>query len=112
MTDADAVVVVLSTDLMDRSKFPAGTRFVRRADDLPADAAVVAVDLSRPDAVGGVRRLRTEGSSARIVGYGSHVDRDLLGEARTAGCDRVLARSAFFTDVAAALALEPDDPAG
>ena len=95
--------VVLSTDLMDRSRFPEGTRFVRRADDLPADAAVVVVDLGRPDAVEGVRRLRTEGSTARILAYGSHVDADALREARAAGCDRVLARSAFFADVPAAL---------
>ena len=96
--------VVLCTDLLDRSRFPAGTTFVRRAEDLPTDAEVVVVDLARPDAVEGVRRLRTGGSTARILGYGSHVDHDLLREARTAGCDRVLARSAFFADVGAALA--------
>ena len=100
MTDS---TIVLSTDLVDRSRFPEGTTFVRRADDLPADAAVVVVDLARPDAVEGVRRLRTDGSTARIIGYGSHVDHDLLREARAAGCDRVLARSAFFADVTAAL---------
>ena len=96
---------VLSTDLMDRSKFPAGTRFVRRADDLvaSADAGVIAVDLARPDALDGVRRLRAAGSTARIVAYGSHVDRDRLAEARDAGCDEVLARSEFFADVAAVL---------
>jgi DNA-binding NarL/FixJ family response regulator len=99
---------VLSTDLMDRSKFPAGTRFVRRADDLTseamADADVIAVDLARPDAVDGVRRLRAAGSTARIVAYGSHVDRERLAEARDAGCDEVLPRSEFFGDVAAVLA--------
>jgi DNA-binding NarL/FixJ family response regulator len=95
--------VVLSTDLMDRSRFPAGTTFVRRADDLPADADVVVVDLARPDAVEGVRRLRTEGSTAHVVAYGSHVDHDVLRAARAAGCDRVLARSAFFADVPTAL---------
>ena len=95
--------VVLSTDLLDRSRFPEGTTFVRRADDLPVDAGVVVVDLGRPDAVEGVRRLRSGGSTARIVAYGSHVDHDVLREARAAGCDRVLARSAFFADVDAAL---------
>ena len=97
-------IVVLCTDLLDRSRFPAGTTFVRRAEDLPTDAEVVVVDLARPDAVEGVRQLRTSGSTARILGYGSHVDHDLLREARAAGCDRVLARSAFFADVGAALA--------
>jgi DNA-binding NarL/FixJ family response regulator len=98
------VAVVLSTDLMDRSKFPEGTTFVRRADDLPVDADVVVVDLSRPDAHEGVRRLRTEGSEARIVAYGRHDDTDGLREARAVGCDAVLVRSAFFADVARAIA--------
>jgi hypothetical protein len=31
------------------------------------------------------------------VGFGSHVDRELLEAARAAGCDQVLARSAFFS---------------
>lgn len=96
-------VVALSTDLLDRSRFPAGVRFVRRGDDLPVDADVVAVDLARPDAVDAVRRLRAAGSTARIVAYGSHVDRDRLAAARDVGCDEVLARSEFFADVAAVL---------
>ena len=96
-------VAALSTDLMDRSKFPAGTAFARRAEAVDDTADVVAVDLSRPDALDAVRRLRTEGSRARIVAYGSHVERELLAQARDAGCDAVLARSAFFADVAAAL---------
>lgn len=95
---------VLSIDLMDRSKFPAGVTFVRRADDLAVDATVVAVDLARPDALDGVRRLRAAGSTARIVAYGSHVDRDRLAEARDAGCDEVLARSELFADIEAVLA--------
>ena len=96
-------VVVLSTDLMDRSRFPEGTTFVRTADALPTDADVVVVDLSRPDAHEGVRRLRTAGSEARIVGYGRHDDTEGLREAQVVGCDRVLVRSAFFTDVARAI---------
>ena len=86
-------------DLLDRSKFPAGTRFVRRGDQLDPAAEVVVVDLSRPDALDAVRALRETGSSARIVAYGSHVDRERLADAKAAGCDRVLARSAFFTDI-------------
>lgn len=97
------MIVALSVDLMDRSKFPVGTTFVRKAEALPLDATVVAVDLARPDALDGVRRLRSEGSAARIVAYGSHVDGDRLADARDAGCDEVLARSEFFTDVAAVL---------
>ena len=90
-------------DLMDRSKFPAETTFVRRGDQLDAEADVIVVDLSRPDALEAVAALRAGSSAARIVAYGSHVERDLLASAQAAGCDSVLARSAFFGDVAAAL---------
>ena len=94
--------VALVTDLLDRSKFPDGTRFVRRLDGVDAD--VVAVDLSVAGAVDAIAALRAAGSTARIVAYGRHTSGDVLREARTAGADRVLARSAFFADVAGALA--------
>ena len=53
---------LLSTDLMDRSKFPADTVVVGFADQLDGAADVVVVDVMRPDAIEGVRRLRAEGS--------------------------------------------------
>jgi hypothetical protein len=34
--------------------------------------------------------------AAPTVGFGSHVDRELLAAAHASGCDQVLARSAFF----------------
>lgn len=98
-------VCVLSVDLLDRSKFPPGTSFVRSADALDAGADVVAVDLSRPDALDGVRRLRADRSAARIIAYGRHTEVDVLAAARDAGCDEVLARSELFADVAGALGL-------
>jgi DNA-binding NarL/FixJ family response regulator len=94
-------VVAMVTDLLDRSKFPDGTRFVRRLGDVDAD--VVVVDLSVPGAVDGIAVLRAAGSTVRVVAYGRHTATELLAEARRAGADRVLARSAFFADVAAAL---------
>ena len=96
-------VTALVTDLLDRSKFPDGVRFVRRLHD-DVDAELVVVDLSVPGAVDAVRALRERGSTARVVAYGRHTETDVLADARRAGCDRVLARSAFFADVAAALA--------
>lgn len=101
---SDRVVVALVTDLMDRSRFPPGVRFVRRLDAASAgDADVVVVDLGAPGALDAVRAVRAAGSAARVVAYGSHTERETLAEARAAGCDRVLARSAFFADVAAQL---------
>lgn len=95
-------VVALVTDLLDRSRFPDGVRFVRRLDGAP-DAGVVVVDLAVPGALDAVRALRASGSTARVVAYGRHTDRDVLADAKAAGCDRVLARSAFFADPAAHL---------
>lgn len=117
-----ARVVACVPDLMDRSKVEAAARaagvtlaLVGRPAALVAgvDAAaearlvpaqaphpdraaidLVIVDLSRPGALDAIRRLA---GSTRIVGFGSHVERDLLGEAREAGCDQVMARSAFFS---------------
>jgi DNA-binding NarL/FixJ family response regulator len=99
-----STVCAYVVDLVDRSKFPDGTAFVRQAGKLDGAADVVVVDLSRPDAVEGVRALRAAGSTVRVVAYGRHTERELLAEARAAGCDQVLARSAFFADVPAALA--------
>lgn len=97
------MIVGLVTDLLDRSRFPAGVRFVRSLDAGAGEADVVVVDLGVAGALDAVRALRSAGSTARIVAYGSHVERELLAEARAAGCDRVLARSVFFADVAAHL---------
>lgn len=87
-------------DLMDRSKVAAAAAavgadvaFVARPADLAAAGAdVVVVDLSRP----GVLEALASLAGVRTVGFGSHVDRALLDAARAAGCDEVLARSAFF----------------
>jgi hypothetical protein len=42
--------------------------------------------------------------AARTIGFGRHDDRERLAAATAAGCDRVLARSAFFAQVAQLLA--------
>ena len=89
-------------DLMDRSKVAAaapGATFVTRADDLAGmDADLVVLDLTRPGAVDVLPRLQ-----ARTVGFCRHTMRDVIAAAEQAGCDRVLARSEFFADVAGAL---------
>ena len=82
-------------DLMDRSKVAAVAEvtFVSSPEALattPAD--LVVVDLSRP----GVLEALGQGIGVRTVGFGSHVDLELLAAARAAGCDEVLPRSKFF----------------
>lgn len=96
-------------DLMDRSRLAriggddVTVDLVTGAAGLDGGADVVVVDLGRPGVLDAVVALRAGGSAARIVGFGSHVERDVLAAATAAGCDRVLARSAFFADVGAAV---------
>ena len=91
-------VVAYVPDLMDRSRISAATgeavEFVATPEvlrELGALADLVIVDLGRPGVLEVLPHV-----TAPTVGFGSHVDRDLLAAARAAGCERVLARSAFF----------------
>jgi hypothetical protein len=91
-------------DLMDRSKVSATgpVTFVSRPGDLPAaaeGATLVVVDLSRPGVLEVLPAI-----AAPTIGFGRHDDRERLAAASAAGCDRVLARSAFFTQVSQLLA--------
>jgi hypothetical protein len=65
------------------------------------DADVVVVDLTRyGDAIGA---LRSVAPAELLVAYGPHVDEAGADAARAAGADRVLPRSRFFRDLAAAI---------
>ena len=96
-------VIAFVPDLMDRSKVQAAVpslTLVRTPADLLAAAGpgvTAVVDLSRPGAVEVLGPLVAAG--ARVIGFGSHVDKELLASARQAGCE-VLARSAFFSRLA------------
>ena len=86
-------------DLMDRSKVAAAgadvTFVATPAALVGVDADVVVVDLGRPGVLEVLGRLQLP-----VIGFASHVDRDLMAAARAAGCGQVLARSAFFSRVA------------
>ena len=88
-------IVAFVPDLMDRSRLSGREiDFVASASALTEeDADLYVVDLSRPGALDAIAVLHDK----RVVGFGSHVDTDLLRAARAAGCDAVLARSAFFS---------------
>ena len=92
-------LVAYVPDLMDRSRLTAAgveVLFVARPDDLlGTDAGIVVVDLGRP----GVLEVLPELRGKRVIGFGSHVDRELLAAAATAGCDEVMTRSAFFSQL-------------
>jgi hypothetical protein len=95
-------------DLMDRSRL-AGVGdvvgdvvFVGTPAELASvDADVVIVDLSRPGVLDVLPAVAAH--VGRVVGFGSHVDTELLAAARAAGCTEVLPRSRFFADPAAVL---------
>lgn len=92
-------VVAFVPDLMDRSKVAAAAPdavFVRRVDDLAStDADVVALDLTRPGAVEALSLV--SGPGRRVIGFANHTQRQLMEDARAAGCDLVLPRSDFFS---------------
>ena len=97
-------VVAYVPDLMDRSKISAAVPdvvIVRRLEDLAAAAgagSTVIVDLARPGVLDAIPALAAAG--AHVIAFGSHVEGDVLTAARHAGCDVVLARSAFFGRIA------------
>ncbi|MCU1459356.1 MAG: hypothetical protein JWL73_3448 [Actinomycetia bacterium] len=92
------------SDLMDRSRLSAalpGVRFVAQPAAC-AGAAVIVVDLARfGDRIAEVRGVAP---SAHLVAFGPHVDDTGARAAEHAGADRVLPRSRFFRDPAAAVA--------
>jgi hypothetical protein len=99
------MIIAFVPDLMDRSKVVAAAPdaiIVRTLSDLSAGAGdTVIIDLSRPGALDAISRL----AGARVIGFGSHVDRQLLSAARAAGFE-VMARSAFFGGLPALLIQE------
>ena len=104
-------VVAIVSDLMDRSRISAAlpeATFVADVDAITrtiTGTITVVIDLGRHG--GAVARVRQASPDAFFVAFGSHVDADPMLAARAAGADRVLPRSRFFRDPAAAVA--PDD---
>ncbi|HSH61547.1 MAG TPA: hypothetical protein VK988_18255 [Acidimicrobiales bacterium] len=95
-------VVAYVPDLMDRSKLAAAgdVTFVATPAELAGTAAdLVVVDLSRAGVLESLGQV-----DARTIGFGSHVDHELLAAARQAGCDEVLPRSKFFARIGELLA--------
>ncbi len=67
------------------------------------------VDLnSRSQPIAMIQRLRADKNGVRVVGFLSHVQMDLAAQARAAGCDEVMPRSAFTQNLAAILAAAKD----
>jgi DNA-binding response OmpR family regulator len=107
-------IVLLSSDLAVLSRVEGAARrageIVRQAGGGPQaaeiceneDVRLVVVDLSTPgiDLVTIVPRLHKETSASRcIIAFGPHVHEQRLAEARDAGCDLVVTRGQFFSQL-------------
>jgi DNA-binding NarL/FixJ family response regulator len=76
---------------------------------LDSPPKLLIVDLnSRSQPIAAIERLRAAKNGVRVVGFLSHVQTDLAAQARAAGCDEVMARSAFTQNLAAILAAAKD----
>jgi len=70
---------------------------------------LVIVDLnSRSLPIQTIEKLRQVQKDVRVVGFLSHVQRELAEQARAAGCDEVMPRSSFTQNLAAILSVAKD----
>ena len=95
-------LLILCRDLLMGSKITAAAQSAGVAFKVVRDAAKLSgqpgrkliVDLNQDGAVEAASAWRSSGG-AEVVGFVSHVDAETIQRARSAGLDRVLARSAF-----------------
>ena len=112
-------VIAIVTDLMFIAKVQDGVKragfeveFAKTAADVVAKAtqapAVIILDLNAAglDLVETIRALKSapETSGVRLLGFVSHVASEVIRAAQQAGCDRVVARSAFSQNLPELLA--------
>ena len=67
----------------------------------PPDLLILDLNSSRFEPLGLLQTVRSEEATKNLqtVGFLSHVQKDLAVAAREAGCDRIMARSAFTKDL-------------
>ncbi|HET8924191.1 MAG TPA: response regulator [Candidatus Acidoferrum sp.] len=70
---------------------------------------LVIVDLNaRSHPIQTIERLRLAQKDLRVVGFLSHVQRDLAAQAQAAGCDEVMPRSSFTQNLSTILSVAKD----
>jgi CheY-like chemotaxis protein len=113
-------IVAAVEDLLFRSKisetagalgveaaFPRSSKkLVEQATQSPPDLLVLDLNSTRFEPLTLLERLKSDEATKNvpIVGFLSHVQKDLAVAARESGCDRVMARSAFTRDLPKILA--------
>jgi CheY-like chemotaxis protein len=76
-------------------------KLVEQAAQAPPDLLVLDLNSARFEPLAILRQLKADEATkdVPIVGFLSHVQKDLAVTAREFGCDRVMARSAFTKDL-------------
>ena len=113
-------VVAAVEDLLFRSKisetantlgvealFPRSPKkLVEKIHEFPPDLLVLDLNSARFEPLQLLKQLKSDEASrgVPVVGFLSHVHKDLAVAARESGCDRVVARSAFTKDLPEILA--------
>jgi DNA-binding NarL/FixJ family response regulator len=70
---------------------------------------LVVVDLNaRSQPIQAIEKLRLVRKDIRVVGFLSHVQRELAAQAQAAGCDEVMPRSSFTQNLAAIMSAAKD----
>ena len=76
---------------------------------MATEPKLVIVDLNaRSQPLQAIEKLRQAHKDVRVVGFLSHVQRELAAQAQAAGCDEVLARSSFTQNLATILSAAKD----
>jgi DNA-binding NarL/FixJ family response regulator len=76
---------------------------------LEPEPKLVIVDLNaRGQPVQAIERLRATHANVRVIGFLSHVQRELAAQAQQAGCNEVMPRSSFTQNLAAILGMARD----
>lgn len=72
--------------------------------EFPPDLLILDLNSARFEPLALLRSVKSETENVTTVGFLSHVQKDLAVAAREAGCDRVVARSAFTKNLPEILA--------
>src|SRR5260370_34719440 len=76
---------------------------------MASEPRLVIVDLNaRSQPLQAIEKLRLARKDVRVVGFLSHVQKELAAQAQAAGCDQVLPRSSFTQNLAAVLSAARD----
>jgi len=90
-------VVAFVPDLMDQSKLRLAMPdicFVKEVSELiDVEVDLVVIDLSKSEVLEILPLI-----DSKILGFASHVDKEIISLAEEAGCEKVLPRSKFFHD--------------